>query len=77
MDIEAPTGARYYGDLIAAPAGGIVPSSAYANTVELLLYQYLSGTWKPIYNLTAYAAHLLLETGDKLLLETGDKLQLE
>ena len=77
MDIEAPRGARYYGDLLTAPSGGIIANSAFADSDDLILYQYINGAWKAIYSLTLLISYLLKENGDKLLLENGDKLLME
>jgi hypothetical protein len=69
---------EYFGDYGSAPTGTIINGSAYANTSTNVLYQYISGSWTAIYNLSALAAeYLLLETADKMLLETGEKVLLE
>ena len=67
--------ARYFGDLLADPAGSPPKGSAYANTVDMKLYVWNGFAWIEKYNLTGY--YLLLETGDRILLETGDKILME
>lgn len=64
--------ARYFGNLLANPAGSPPVGSAYANTVDMKLYVWNGTSWIDTYNLTGY--RLLLETGDVILLETGDKM---
>lgn len=77
MDLEKLS-AIYYGNRTTAPTGGIPPLSGYANTAEMVLYQFITGSWRPKYTLAVLPdTFLLLETGDVLLLEAGDKLVLE
>ena len=46
---------RYYGDDVAPPVVTAVDGSAYADTVLMQLFQFSSGVWNAIYNLTTIA----------------------
>lgn len=46
---------EFMGDYTVAPSGTIVENSAYTNTSTNLLYQYQSGAWTAIYQISAIA----------------------
>jgi hypothetical protein len=52
---------RYYGDSASAPVATAVDNSAYADTTLMQLFQFSSGVWNAIYNLSSIAPPVIAD----------------